>query len=377
MDTNIEQHTATTHSGKTLLLVDDMPENLNLLGRVLMPHYVVRVASSGERALSVAHSSPRPDLILLDIMMPGMDGYQVLEQLKGDELTRDIPVIFVTSMADTEDETKGLDAGAADYITKPIRPAIVLARVRAQLELKEARDRLRDHNRWLEAEVERRTRKNQIVQNVTMRALASLAEIRDNETGAHLQRTQLYVQTLAEQLATLPQFADSLTPGVIADYAKAAPLHDIGKVGIPDDILHKAGKLSPDEWEVMRTHARLGADAIWHAISDEDDRQALDFLYIAMDLARHHHERWDGSGYPEGLRGNEIPLAARLMALADVFDALINKRSYKEAIAFETACSMIEEASGTHFDPTVVEAFRQRRDQFRQIADRYRDEVAQ
>ncbi len=360
--------------GKTLLLVDDTPENLNLLGQILMPHFVVRVASSGPRALRILQGTPKPDLILLDIMMPEMDGYEVLRQIKQQDDTRNIPVIFVTALSDIDDEARGFALGAVDYVTKPVRPAIVLARVRAHLELKEARDRLNQQNHWLEEEVERRIHHNQVIQDVTLRALASLAEIRDNETGAHILRTQGYVQALAEHMATLPEFAEQLTPRTIADYRKAAPLHDIGKVGIPDHILHKPGKLTDAEWTIMKTHAALGADAIWQAIRDEDDRAALGFLYIAMDIAKCHHEKWDGSGYPQGLRGDDIPLAARLMALADVFDALINQRVYKPAFSQEEAASIITQGRGSHFDPRVVDAFLACRHQFNDIAARYNDE---
>ena len=360
-------------SRKTVLLVDDTPENLTVLGEILMQVYRVRAASSGERALIAVESDPRPDIILLDVMMPGIDGYTVLAKLRENPSTRDIPVIFVTALDATEDEARGLDLGAVDYITKPVRPAIVLARVHAQLELKEARDRLQDQNSWLESEIKRRMRQNEMVQDVTMRALANLAETRDNETGSHIVRTQNYVKVLGEQLAGLPKYAGILTPQLIEAYRKAAPLHDLGKVGIPDAVLHKPGKLDPDEWVIMRMHAKLGADAIWKAIMDEEDRTTedrttLDFLYIAMDIAHYHHEKWDGSGYPEGRRGEDIPLPARLMALADVFDALISKRVYKEAFTAEKAMEIILEGRGKHFDPEVVDAFVTRFADFREIA---------
>lgn len=355
---------------KTVLIVDDTPENLTVLGELLMPHYRVRVASSGARALVVASTPPTPDLILLDIMMPGMDGYEVLRQLRQIEQTRDIPVIFVTALDSTDDEARGLALGALDYITKPIRPAIVLARVRAHLELKEARDRMRDQNAWLEAEVSRRMHQNQMIQDVSMRALASLAEVRDNETGAHILRTQTYVKILAEELAKLPKYVSVLTPAVIETYTKAAPLHDLGKVGIPDSILHKPGKHTAEEWEVMKTHAKMGADAICRALGTEEDRPALDFLYVAMEIAEFHHERWDGTGYPMGLSGEKIPLSARLMAVADVFDALISHRVYKPAYSFDEAMRIIVDGKGKHFDPDVVDAFITHQAVFKQIAAR-------
>lgn len=358
---------------KTLLLVDDTPENLTVLGEILMPHYRVRVAGSGERALVAAAGEPRPDLVLLDVMMPDMDGYEVLARLRANPQTRDLPVIFVTALDSTDDEAGGIELGAVDYITKPVCPAIVLARVRNQIELKDARDRMRDQNAWLEVELARRLRQAQVVQDVSMRALASLAEARDDETGNHILRTQSYVQVLAQALARMPRHAATLTPSRIATYVKAAPLHDIGKVAVPDHILHKPGRHTPEEWEVMKSHARQGADAIWRAIRDQEEREALDFLFIAMDIARHHHEKWDGSGYPDGLSAEAIPLPARLMALADVFDALISKRVYKPAFGIDKACTIIAEGRGRHFDPDVVDAFLANIDRFREIAERYAD----
>ncbi|MFW2457873.1 response regulator [Methyloversatilis discipulorum] len=369
---NPHQGAATTPQ-KTLLLVDDTPENLTVLGEILMPHYRVRVASSGARALAAATTDPRPDLVLLDVMMPEMDGYEVISRLRADPRTRELPVIFVTALDSTEDEAHGLELGAVDYITKPVRPAIVLARVRGQLELKEARDRMRDQNAWLEAEIARRMRQNQVVQDVSMRALASIAEARDDETGNHILRTQAYVNVLARALATTPRYAGELTPALVETYTKAAPLHDIGKVAIPDHILHKPGKHTPDEWEIMKTHARQGSDAIWRAICDQEEREALDFLYIAMDIAHYHHEKWDGSGYPEGLAGEAIPLPARLMALADVFDALISKRAYKPAFPLDRATAIITEGRGQHFDPDVVDAYLAHLDEFAAISARYAD----
>lgn len=357
----------------TILVVDDTPENITVLGELLKPFYSVRVCSNGKRALVSAAALPHPDLILLDVMMPDMDGYEVLTQLRFNPETRDIPVIFITALDSPEDESSGLDLGAADYITKPLRPAIVLARVKAQLELKQARDRLRDQNNWLEAEVARRMKQNQRIQDASMRALASLAETRDNETGNHILRTQAYVNVLANELAKSPQHAAALTPTMIDSYTKAAPLHDIGKVGIPDEILYKPGKFEPEEWAIMKSHARIGSDAIWRAIKKEEDQTELDFLHIAMDIANYHHEKWDGSGYPEGLKGKRIPLSARLMALADVFDALISKRVYKSAFDIDKAIEIIVDGKGRHFDPEIVDAFLARLDDFRTIAARYRD----
>jgi putative two-component system response regulator len=357
-----------------VLLVDDTPENLSVLGELLQPFYRVRVANSGARALSVVASEPRPDLILLDVMMQDMDGYEVIHRLRADPATRDIPVIFVTALDATEDERKGLELGAADYITKPVRPAIMHARVRAQLELKQARDRMRDQNAWLESQVLLRRDENQRLQDVSLRALASLASTRDNETGNHILRTQGYVRVLCEHLAARGRHSETLTPDGIRFITMAAPLHDIGKVGIPDSILLKPGKLDHDEWEVMRTHAELGAEAIQRAMDqDGGDARPFGFLLAAIEIALGHHEKWDGSGYPHGLKGEAIPLPARLMAVADVFDALISRRVYKPPFPLEEAASMIADGRGTHFDPELVDAFLEHREEFFAIARRHVD----
>jgi len=356
----------------TLLIVDDMPENLTVLGEILQPQWRVRAANSGRRALQIAGGETPPDLILLDVMMPELDGYDVLAALRAEPRTASIPVIFVTAMDATEDEESGLDRGAVDYITKPLRPAIVRARVRTQLELARARARLQEQNRDLEAEVARRMRQNQTIQEVSIHALARLAETRDPETGNHLRRTQGYVRTLAEALRDHPRFADYLQGHTIDLLARSAPLHDIGKVGIPDSILLKPDKLTADEWSVMQTHAQLGAEAIEAA--ERDVEETVEFLAIAKQIARHHHEKWDGSGYPDRLAGDAIPIAARLMALADVFDALICRRVYKPPLPLAAARAIIVEGSGRHFDPDVVAAFEDAFARFADIARRYGDD---
>jgi len=356
----------------TILIVDDTPENLTVLSEVLQPTWRVRAANSGRRALQIAAGNPKPDLILLDVMMPEMDGYAVLARLKESEETANIPVIFVTAMDATEDEEHGLDAGAVDYITKPVRPAIVRARVRTHLELKQAKELLLDENHLLEAEVARRMRQNQIIQEVSIHALARLAETRDPETGNHLRRTQGYVRTLAEALQSHPRFTDYLEPNTIELLVRSAPLHDIGKVGIPDHILLKPGKLTADEWTIMQTHARLGHDAIERA--EQDAEQPVEFLAIAKEIAHYHHEKWDGSGYPKGLAGDAIPISARLMALADVFDALTCRRVYKPPMPLDEARTIIVDGRGRHFDPDIVDAFIACFETFAAIARRFADE---
>ena len=367
-------YTDSTLDKATILIVDDTPDNLALMSGLLKDKYRVKVANSGDKALRIAQSSPPPDLILLDIMMPGMDGYEVCERLKAAPVTRDIPIIFLTAKSQIEDEQRGLELGAADYITKPISPPIVLARVRTQLALKASADFLRDKTVFLEQEVLRRTREVVEIQDVTILALASLAETRDSDTGNHIRRTQHYVKTLAEQLRDHPRFANFATEQNIMLLFKSAPLHDIGKVGIPDRILLKPGKLEPDEFELMKTHTTLGYDALHQA--ERALGTNVESLTMAKQIALSHQEKWDGSGYPQALRGDQIPIPARLMALADVYDALISRRVYKAPMPHQKAVQIIIEGAGKHFDPDIVEAFIQVQDEFDAIAQRYADSDA-
>ena len=355
----------------TILIVDDAPENLVVLSELLRPLYRVLAATSGEAGLRVASGQPKPDLILLDVMMPGMDGYAVLARLQATPATRDIPVVFLTALATATDEEHGLQLGAADYITKPIQPAVVLARVRTQLQAKQARDWMADQNATLEAEVARRMQENNLTQQVTIRALAHLAELRDPETGNHILRTSAYVQQLAISLHRHPRFAATLNERTVDLLARSAPLHDIGKVGIPDHILLKPGKLTPDEWTVMQTHSKLGSDAIEQA--ERDIEVPLEFLTMAKEIAHWHHEKWDGSGYPDRLAGDAIPISARLMALADVFDALISVRVYKPPMPYAEARAIIAAGRGKHFDPDITDAFLAGFDDFVAIAERHRE----
>ncbi len=340
---------------KTVLLVDDTPVNLTLMVDLLSNEHRVRVAASGARALEIARSTPPPDLILLDVMMPGMDGYEVITHLKANPVTADIPVVFLTAKSLIEDEERGLKLGALDFISKPISPPIVLTRVRTQLALKGARDFLADKATYLEQEIERRTAEVKDIQEVTILTMASLAETRDNETGQHIVRTQHYVRVLARKLQTHPRFAAYLTDAQIELLFKSAPLHDIGKVGIPDRILLKPGRLDPDEMAIMKTHTTIGRDTIEAA--ERRLGHEVPFLVCAKQIAHSHQEKWDGSGYPLGLAGDDIPIAARLMALADVYDALICKRVYKPAFPNDQAVAIIREGRGQHFDPDVVDAF--------------------
>lgn len=358
----------------TILAVDDTPDNLDLMSGLLQDRYRVKVAINGEKALQIARSADPPDLILLDIMMPGLSGYEVCERLKLDPLTRTIPIIFLTAMSATEDETRGLEIGAVDFITKPVNPPILLARVATHLHLKAAADFLRDQNSYLEAEVQRRGRELTAIQDVTIQAMAALAETRDSDTGNHIRRTQHYVKALAEKLSEQERYRDQLDSHTIDLLYRSAPLHDIGKVGIPDRILLKPGRFTPEEFEIMKTHTTLGRDAI--AMAERQLGLEVAFLRHAKEIAYGHQEKWDGSGYPEGRSGEEIPLSARLMALADVYDALISRRVYKEPMGHEQAVAIIREGSGSHFDPALVEAFLAIEQQFRSIALRFADSDA-
>jgi putative two-component system response regulator len=356
------------HEKPIILVVDDTPDNLSLMTDLLKDDYRVKVATSGERALKLVQAQP-PALILLDIMMPGMDGYEVCRRLKRDPATEDIPVMFLTAKAEIEDETLGLALGAVDYIVKPISPPIMLARIKMQLMFKSAADFLRGKGDLLENQVAKRTAEIQDLQDAMVLTMASLAETRDNETGNHIKRTQHFVKRLAQQLRQHPQHAEWLTERHIDLLFKSAPLHDIGKVGIPDNILLKPGKLDPAEFEIMKTHATMGRDAITRA--EQELGHEVPFLRIAKAISLSHHEKWDGTGYPQGLAGEAIPLPARLMALADVYDALTTRRVYKPAFSHEVSCRIVCEGRGTHFDPDVLDAFVAVQDDFRDIAARF------
>ena len=358
-------------SKSTILIIDDSPDSLTLMSGLLTDSYRVKVATHGNTGLKVASSAQPPDLILLDIVMPDMDGYEVCRQLKANPVTQRIPVIFLTAKSDTEDEQKGLALGAVDYITKPISPAILLARVATQLALKAGADFLRDKNDFLEQEVARRTQELSDAQDVTILAMTSLAETRDSDTGNHIRRTQHYVKVLAQALKDHPRFAKALTGEAIEVLFKSAPLHDIGKVGIPDRILLKPSGLSREEFDIMKTHTTLGFEAIEQA--EKTLGTQVPFLKTAKEIALSHQEKWDGSGYPQGLKGDAIPMSARLMAVADVYDALISQRVYKPALPHDRAVQIVFQGRGSHFDPDMVDAFIGIQQEFDAIAQRYKD----
>ena len=322
-----------------LLLVDDEPNNLQVLRHILQDHYRLLFARDGEKALQLAASSA-PDLILLDVMMPGMTGLEVCRQLKQNPQTAALPVIFVTALSDSKDEAEGFAAGAVDYISKPVSPPIVLARVRTHLSLVRVDELV--------------ATRLQIIQR-----LGRAAEFKDNETGLHVIRMSHYSRLLALAAGYGERFADELL--------NAAPMHDIGKIGIPDAILLKPGKLDADEWNIMRSHAEIGARIIG------EDKSSL--LQMAATIALSHHERWDGSGYPHGLQAEAIPLSARIVAIADVFDALTSKRPYKHAWTVDEAFALIESEAGKHFDPALTTCFLRLRPELEAIRLRWQETV--
>jgi putative two-component system response regulator len=361
--------------GKTILLIDDDPAVLGVLKECLRPHYRIRIATSGQKGIELASMLPLPALVLLDVKLPDMPGYEVCSTLKQDLLTAGIPVMFLSNHTDVVNITRGLELGAVDYVSKPVAPPILLARVQTHL-------RLRDQSVHLEHLVKERTQDLQakaaelaLSQDLTIVALGSIAETRDNETGNHIQRTRAYVKIMAERLATQAPYRDTITPQQWELIWKSAPLHDLGKVGIPDHILLKPGKLTVAEFEIMKHHPKIGRDALRSAERRANAEESI--LRVAAEIAYSHHERWDGSGYPEGISGENIPLSARLMALADVYDALISKRVYKAAFTHAAAVAMIQEERGRHFDPQIVDCFMENVDEFHLIASTFSDETTE
>ncbi|AXS80788.1 two-component system response regulator [Dechloromonas sp. HYN0024] len=354
-----------------VLVIDDTPANLSLLNQLLRTHYRVKLANGGARGLELAVSA-RPDLILLDVMMPDMDGYEVCRRLKADPVTAGIPVIFLTAKAGADDEEFGLEVGAVDFIRKPIAPSVVLARVRNHLQIRTWQTFLEDKSAWLEREVERRVNEVLRLQEASIRVMVSLAEFRDECTGNHIRRTQDYVRLLADYLSREERDREFLSPEHIDQIAKAAPLHDIGKIAIPDYILLKQGRHTPEEFAIMKTHSVKGESMLLrsqHELGEEN----LMLLYAAQ-IARSHHERWDGTGYPDGLAGEEIPLPARLMAVADVYDALRSRRPYKRAFDHAEAVEVLRAGRASHFDPLLIDAFFALESDFADIAIKLADE---
>jgi putative two-component system response regulator len=336
---------------QSVLVVDDTPDNIDLLTEVLSDDYRIRVATSGEKALKIVYSDEPPDLILLDIMMPGLSGLEICRRLKANPDRRRIPIIFVTAMTSVEDEKLGLELGAVDYITKPISPPIVRARVRTHLALY-------DQTRELERMVNQRTQELLTTRQQIIRRLGRAAEFKDNETGNHVLRMSHYARLIAE--------AHGMGQAAANVIFNTAPMHDIGKIGIPDAILLKPGKLDAAEWKVMHQHPIMGAEII-----GKHDNELLESARI---IALSHHEKWDGSGYPQGLKGEDIPLEGRIVAIADVFDALVSVRPYKAAYSVEYSLSLMENDTGRHFDPELMKAFKIALPEILRVKEIYADE---
>ncbi len=358
----------------SLLIVDDEENNIYLLESLLVSSdFKCISATNGEDAIKIVRSKPDEfDLILLDINMPGINGLEVARALKSDEATKHLAIIFITASMRGEDNLeRGLDTGAEDYLQKPFSHVELLARVKSVLRTKRLQDELRDLNNTLAQKVRERTAQIEKTQDVAIFGLAKLAEYRDPETGLHLERMRTYSKVLAENLQKIEKYKSLINEKFIEMIYKSSPLHDIGKVGISDRILLKPGKLTDDEFDIMKTHASIGGNAIEAAEKDLKDEQT--FLTMGKIIAYFHHEKFDGNGYPHGLKGEAIPLAARICAICDVFDALISKRPYKKAWKVEDALALIEEERGKHFDPELVDVFKFVFEDIRAIKEKYDD----
>lgn len=354
---------------KTIMIVDDTEMNIDILVESLQDDYELIVAINGLEAMELIEEQ-RPDLILLDIMMPEMDGYEVLKRLKENKELNHIPVILLSAITDSDYKTKGLSLGAVDYVTKPFEIVEVKARVKTQLRLEEARLVLESQNSILEEKVKERTKIIERTNSATIYCLAALAETRDPETGQHIKRTQEYIRELALELRKNKEYEDELTDEYIELLYKSAPLHDIGKVGVKDNILLKPGKLTEEEFEEMKKHTTYGGESLMVGIKELGEES---FLTLAKEIALTHHEKWDGSGYPNGMTKKEIPISGRLMALSDVYDALISKRVYKGAFTHSEAKNIIIEGKGTHFDPDIVDTFIKVEAKFIEIMEKFKE----
>jgi putative two-component system response regulator len=350
-----------TKAQSLIMVVDDEMRNTRLLQAQLSSegHQII-IATSGEEALEHLKTT-LPDLILLDVMMPGMSGYEVATRLKLDERTRNIPIIMVTALDDRESRLIALEAGAEEFLNKPVDRSELLVRVRNLLRLKEYQNFLRSHNDLLEEQVAARTIELTNAYRDTIYTMVRAAEFRDEETGAHVQRISYYCLEVAEHLGLKKEFCDKIF--------YSSPMHDVGKIGIPDSVLLKPGGFTPDEWLTMQGHCALGAQILSHGNSP--------YLMMGVEIALNHHERWDGSGYPNGKKGEDIPLSARIMNICDQYDALRSKRPYKPALSHEKALEIITVGDGrtlpTHFDPQVLEAFTRTAERFREIYDSHAD----
>jgi putative two-component system response regulator len=357
----------------TILLVDDS-DNLTLIGDLLKNHYkTVETVSYGNKALERAQSSSLPpDIILLDITLPKAEGYELCKQLKAGSSTRAIPILFLVDKNDLSEESYVFEVGAEDYITKPISTATALARIKTHLEVKRLKAITDNQVLLIESQVQERTTNLMVTQYAAIYAMGYLSGVRENITGNHIWRNQHYVKALAEKLRFHPRFSSFLCDDSIIEMLfMTAPLHDIGNVGIPDRILLKPGRLTPDEFEIVKNHTQIGRNVILQ--TERDFGIEIPILKFAKEIIYSHHEKWDGSGYPEGITGNNIPIPARIIAIADVYDALIRRLVYKPAVPHDKAGKIILEGRGTHFDPDMVDAFHEIHEDFQRIAHTYAD----
>jgi putative two-component system response regulator len=348
-----------------ILIVDDEPQNIELLEAYLVPQgYEIVKAANGEEALGKL-SDNQIDLILLDVKMPGMDGFEVTRRVRQDDKKRLLPIILVTALRETEDRVKGIEAGCDDFLSKPVDKMELLARVRSLLKVKAYNDLMNNYRKELESEVTGRTEelkhafeKIKAASLETIYRLSMAAEYKDKETGAHIKRMSLYSAAVTRRMG--------LTESTIETILYAAPMHDLGKIGIPDLILMKPAKLDPVEWEIMKQHTVIGAKILQGSDAE--------FIRLGETIALSHHEKWDGSGYPNSLKGIEIPITGRITAIADVFDALTSKRPYKEPFSVEKSLAIIREGRGSHFDPDVADAFFAIQDEILTIKKQYDDD---
>jgi len=350
---------------ETILVVDDNPTNLRFLQEILKTDYKVYASPSGERALTFLEKRI-PDLILLDIEMPGMDGYELISHLKRDSRWSEIPVIFLTAQEGRDKEQQAFTLGAQDYILKPISYGVVLSRVGLHMELETYKKRL-------EHLVEIKTFELQRTQDSVLDIISNMTAYRDNETGAHIKRTTYYSEVICGRLMELRQPGYNIPQEMADNIAKSSKLHDIGKIGVPDSILLKPDRLTPEEFDVIKQHTVLGGQIMDDTMENLGTESSM-FLRMGREIAANHHEKWDGSGYPYGVSGDGIPLSARIMAIADVYDALISKRPYKRAFTHDESIGIIRKDAGTHFDPHLVDFCVPIFPAFGEIAEQYRDE---
>lgn len=355
------------NSKQIIMAIDDDPVILTSLITILREEYSVRPFASGKTALDYL-TSETVNLILLDYQMPGMTGLEVLDKLHGNPQTREIPVIFLTGSVDNESEVTALELGASDYIKTPIQARLLLTRVRLQLELQR-------HRKELEALVAERTRslneaynKLKIREEITLNMLAKATDMRDHDTGGHIERTTEFVGIIVEDILNNPRPGYNISRKEAEDIIRSSKLHDLGKIAMPDHVLLKPGKLTEEEFNIVKNHPVTGE----HFLSDFVRRMEDSFLDTARDIAYAHHERWDGTGYPLGLTGERIPLSARIVAIADVYDALTTVRPYKRAFSHSESVKIIVENSGAHFDPYLTHIFERHADEFRQISEQIR-----